>query len=434
MAPRRPQLAVALVAGLLLALPSPAAAKQGALSGRVIDGKVPTGAAGAASVRAVSAADGVIAATADVARSGAWSLELDPGWYVVTTSVVRPDKRAISAIAPVQRVRSGRRTRTKVSLERTRTPRVRRNRRSARAAATPSPAVAVKSFTGTGPNSQLGRGLAQMVTTELVNSSSGDCEPTVVEWEHRAELQREIDLSNSAIADPRSRIPRGHFIEPAVFVQGTVTTTVTSTSWALQLVDATDGSVVGEETGSADGLAILDAAAGIAQRLADELCGADYRVNVTIDALVTAGSYVGSGVMVGEVVARPVGTTTPPTSWAGQVPVAVQGLRYGGVPGCVVTPGSHDGYLKVEVQRIPGDLIQVTWGGETFGSTVLVCPGATIPNGVPPLMPFQGTQPGLVVFPVAGGTQSLSGGLPAPGGGWVNTGTLTVTRLPHGTL
>jgi hypothetical protein len=432
---RRAQLALAAVSGCWLILAPPASAGPGTLSGRLADGKLPSAATGRAYVRAIRAQDGEVLAGASATRSGAWTLKLDPGYYVLAASVVRTDKAGVSAIAPVERVRSGRTTRTTVSLKRTKTPRPKRLRRGARAASTHSAAVGVRAFSGTGPNAQLGRGLAEMLIGDLTAASSGDCEPTVVEVIHRADILREIALANSQAADPRARIPAGNLIDPAFYIQGTVTTTATSAAWTIEVVDAATGTAIGGDSGSADGAAIFDASAGIAQRLSDLLCGSDYRVTVQVNGLITVPPYAGSGIAFADVPVRAVaGTAGPPTSWMGQTDVVFSGLQYGGVPDCVVSPGSHTGYVKVEIKKSTApDLIEVTWGGETFTFTNLVCPGASIPNGVPPIMPFQQTLPTTFILPAAGGTQQVSGALGSAGGGWTNTGTVMVTRVPKGT-
>jgi hypothetical protein len=201
------------------------------------------------------------------------------------------------------------------------------------------------------------------------------------------------------------------------------------------MVDARTGDVLGRDSGTATGAAFFDAPAGIAQRLADQLCGGDYRFSVTINATVTAPPYFGTGIATAEVPVTSIGGTTPPTSWLGQASVSFQAVQYGGVPECVVTADPHTGSVRVEIKRRPPDMIEVVWGGETHGVTTVICPEAPpIPLGVPPIMPFQGPQPTLLILPAAGGTQSVSGGLPAPGGAWSNTGSVTVTRVPRGSL
>lgn len=435
MALRHPLVVVTVAAGLLLVPSSPATAKTGTLGGGVTNGVLPGGSTGESWVRAIRVADGRVAASAELPRRGRWGFELDEGWYVVVASIVRSDRAGLSAIAPVQRVRAGRTTRTNVSLKRTRTPRVKRKRRPARAAASTTAPVGVDTahFTGTGPEPHLGRGLARMINTELVNARSGDCTPTVVELEHRADVQREIDLANSRISDPRSRIPRGNLLDAAVLIRGNVATTASSASWTVNLVDASTGDVIGTEAGSASLGDVLDAPADIAQQIADRLCGADYRVNFSINAMITIPPYAGTGIAIADVPAHDISATMPPTRWMGQADLAHSALVYSGVEGCVVTPGFHGGFVRVEIVPLPGDQIQLTWGGDTAGNqTILTCAGVSIPNGVLPVMPLLGTGPTVLVFPATGGTQNLSGSLGAPGGGWTNSGTVTVTRVPRG--
>lgn len=274
-----------------------------------------------------------------------------------------------------------------------------------------------------------------MLITELTTTSSGDCDPTQVEVIRRDAILQEIALANSNLVDPRSRIRTDMLIEPEYYIQGTVTTTETTTSWDLQIVDAQSGNSIGGDSGSANGLDIFDATSGIAQRLVDQLCGSDYLVHVEVNANVIAGTYFGSGFVVADVPARGV-APAPPTTWMGTKDVTFNGLSYtAGIPDCVVAVGAHSGYVRVEIRKsaTPG-MIEVTWGGETFASNDMVCNGYPVPGSGLPIMPFQGTQPGLLIFPASGGTQNVSGGLAAPGGGWVNNGVVTVTRLPRGTL
>jgi hypothetical protein len=380
--------------------------------------------------------DGRVLAATAVPRSGGWKLSLDPGYYVLSASTVTSTK-TVDAIAPVQRVRDGRTTRTTVSLKRTKTPRAtkkkKKKRRSARSAATPSAAVGVRPFTGSDPN--LGRGIANMVIGELTNARSGDCTATVVEVEHRGDILKEIALGNSGAVAPGSRIPSGNLIDPAVYVQGTVNNTGSTTTWDLEIVDAATGASIGGASGTANGTDIFDAPAGIAQRLLDQICGPDYQVTIEINAMVVANSYVGTGLMTAVVPVRAQQGPGVPTTWTGRENVVFGALSYGGVPQCSVIPDPHTGYARVEIHRSTApDTIEVTWGGETFAGTQLVCPEVTIPNGVPPIQPYQGTGPTLLFFPASGGSQQVAGGLGGAGAGWTNTGTVTVTRLPHGTL
>lgn len=437
MALRHSLVAVTVAAGFLLAPLCSADAGTGSLSGRIADGKLPAPSKGRTDVRAIRLPDGVLAATAEPSRTGSWSIkDLEAGWYVLITSVARTDKRGMSAIAPATRLRAGRTTRMKLSLKRAHTPRAKRKprtRRSAEAATTQTPPVAVELFAGTGPHADLGPGLARMLMSELAAAQSGDCKPLQVEWEHRADVVREIALANSGLADPRSRIRANGLLEPAYIVRGRVASTADSATWTLDIVDAESGNSIGTESGSAPLTDVLDSPAAIAQGIADKLCGSDYLVNISINATIAVPPYVGTGIAVADIPVRAVNGSTPPTQWLGQADLTQSALLYGGIDGCTVIPGAHAGYVKAEINARPPDMIEVTWGGETpANQTILSCPPALeIPNGVPPIMPLMGTQPTFVVLPASGGSQTLSGGLGAPGGAWTNSGTLTVTRVPR---
>ena len=433
---RRAQLALASLTVWLTIFTPSAIAETGTLSGKLADGKLPSATAGRAIVRAIRVTDGRVLAAAAVPLSGGWKLSLDPGYYVLSASTVTATK-TVDAIAPVQRVRESRTTRTTVSLKRTKTPRAKKKkkrRRSARSAATPSAAVGVKPFSGS--DADLGRGIANMVIEELTNARSGDCAATVVEVEHRADVLKEIALANSGLVAPGSRVPSGHLIDPAVYIQGTVDHNGSTTSWNLDIVDAATGDRIGGDSGTANGTDIFNAPAGIAQRLLDQICGGDYQVVVDINAMVVAGSLVGTGLANTVVKARPVAGAEPPSAWAGQEDFTIQAMSYNtGVPECSVSAAPPTGHVNVEIKRssTPG-MIELTWGGQTFGTADMVCltngGPVAVPGSAPPLLPFMLIAPTVIILPESGGTQSVSGGA----GGYINNGTVTVTRFPRGTL
>lgn len=233
---------VGLAAALVIPV-APASADTGTLSGKLADGKLPAASAGRAYVRAISVPEGRVVGGTAVPRSGAWTLKLPPGAYVLTASVVTRTS-ALDAMAPVQWVREGRTTRTRVSLERKRAPAVKPHRRKAARAAATSAAIGIGPFSGTGPNAQLGKGLADMLITEMSDAQSGDCKAQVVEVEHRADVLREIALSNSNLAAPGSSLRSDRLIDPVVSVRGTVPTLlIFPTSGGTQSVAGGLGSV-----------------------------------------------------------------------------------------------------------------------------------------------------------------------------------------------
>ena len=132
------------------------------------------------------------------------------------------------------------------------------------------PAVAVERFEGTGPNKHLGPGMTDMLQADL-SSVGGDFRPAVVEWERRAELAQEVDLSNSPCADPATRIAKGKWIEPDVFIRGSVDTRKDETTWNLRIDDRKTGEIVGTDRGKAKGTDILKATGPIAERLVKQI-------------------------------------------------------------------------------------------------------------------------------------------------------------------
>ena len=137
--------------------------------------------------------------------------------------------------------------------------------------------MAVRYFQGSGPYAYMGKGLADMVVTDLVSSAPPECKMAVVEWEKRAEIQKEIDLQQRPEFDPSTRVEK-NWIDPQYFVEGSVRSTESSMSWSLQLRDIKSGRVVAKDDGNVSDNDMIDASEGIARRLIDKLCrqGRDY--------------------------------------------------------------------------------------------------------------------------------------------------------------
>jgi hypothetical protein len=132
-------------------------------------------------------------------------------------------------------------------------------------------AVAVRPFTGIGPYSQLGKGLTNMLISDLFPLLE-ECGVKIVEWEHRADVIKEIELSQNPAFDPAHRLRKGLMIEPTVFADGVVTTTDTTVSWTIDLRDAETGRRIGGHKGSVPADEWLESEKKIAQSLARQLC------------------------------------------------------------------------------------------------------------------------------------------------------------------
>jgi len=143
---------------------------------------------------------------------------------------------------------------------------------------TEGPAVAIVPFKGSGPNAYMGKGLAEMVVTDVVQLAPPRCKLVVVEWARRAEVEAEIKLQQRPEFDPSTRVKPGHLIDPRYFVEGSVTTSQTETGWSLQLRDSKTNRVVARDSGKASNDDVLHVSGAIARRLINSLCstGADY--------------------------------------------------------------------------------------------------------------------------------------------------------------
>jgi len=143
---------------------------------------------------------------------------------------------------------------------------------------TEGPAVAIVPFKGSGPNAYMGKGLAEMVVTDVVQLAPPRCKLVVVEWARRAEVEAEIKLQQRPEFDPSTRVKPGQLIDPRYFVEGSVTTSQTETGWSLQLRDSKTNRVVARDSGKASNDDVLHVSGAIARRLIASLCstGADY--------------------------------------------------------------------------------------------------------------------------------------------------------------
>ncbi|OGW59986.1 MAG: hypothetical protein A2V83_07710 [Nitrospirae bacterium RBG_16_64_22] len=148
-------------------------------------------------------------------------------------------------------------------------------------AALAQPAIGVNAFRGTGPNSQMGKGLADMLISDLVNNKTFQkCHGTVVEMMKRDLVLKELKLCREHPDEfDQSRCLReGMLIDPTAVVDGTVVTTEHSITWSLQMRDPATGKVIGGSKGSASGDDVFKASEKIAEQLARQACreGMDY--------------------------------------------------------------------------------------------------------------------------------------------------------------
>lgn len=137
--------------------------------------------------------------------------------------------------------------------------------------------VAVRTMSVTGPRMELGKGMRDMLVTDLVaegNRRSAPCRLVVVTWEgDRAARDAEIKLQQGESVDPRSRVATDQTRWPEHFVEGTVATGGGKVGWSLQVREAATGRVLASDSATIAEDKLLDAPGGIARRIAEALCG-----------------------------------------------------------------------------------------------------------------------------------------------------------------
>lgn len=148
------------------------------------------------------------------------------------------------------------------------------------AAAIAQPAIGVNAFRGTGPYSYMGKGLAEMLITDLVNSKTFQkCHGTVVEMMKRDLVLKELKLclEHPDEFDQSRCLRQGMLLDPTAVVDGTVVTTENTITWSIQMRDPATGKVIGDSKGSASA-DLAEASEKIAEQLARQACrdGMDY--------------------------------------------------------------------------------------------------------------------------------------------------------------
>lgn len=423
-----------LVAGL-----GDARADGAVLAGRVGDGRIPAPAAGAASVRAINPATGLVVAAVNVKRNGAWLMRVPAGPYTVLATIAPRTGAPRVAIAPIVRVKGSKPATVRVSLKRKRAPKVRRRAANELgrlgAHATPgSPVVAFRYLTGPSANNR-GKTVADLLLTDTVGATSGRCAPRVRELEHIDLVEAEIAFSNSKYTDPATRIPRGQLLKIDLFVEGSIAEGADgSLSWNVRLRDAASGKVVGGDTTAVPaGGDWIEAASQTAARLVDQMCGGTYDINVNLRTDGTFATHTASGTLNATLTATGAGTgRTPQSTFTGAAAAGYEGVTFTSTIGCAyVNVLAPQGLLAFDLSITPAGRLRVSWEGTAAlqASASVQCPDApAIPGQVGPSL--IAPTPVRFELPAEGGRQPVAGGFTSAGDGWTHSGTITVTRLP----
>ena len=408
----------------------------------MVGGSLPAVGAGVTMLRVVDPATARVLAAGRARRDGSYALSVHAGVVMVITDVVRRNRARLTAVSPVVRVRAGRRMRLRVSLKARkpvlpkRSPK-RKGPRDAVAGAADvgPPVIAVKGFGGSGPFSQLGRGLSSMLEGDLVSQGDQRCGAQVVEWEHRDLLQQELDLQHRHpdLFDPGTVVSK-HWVSPTVFIQGSVSTDAAGgMAWDLELVDARSGATLGGDEGSTPPSGDFTASGTIARRLLDQLCPHHYELTLNLQSTASLTSYTATATINSTLLANADTKRSGQTShWSGTAPVTYQNPQFSSSTADVSfsDPVSTTGTWKADIASGGSGSLTVTWSADQILATATVhvsdlppAPGIPGPN-------LKGQTPLTFTIPEAGGTQPISGGFsPAAGADWTHTGTLTVRRI-----
>jgi hypothetical protein len=416
-----------------------AAPRPGVFAG-TLGVKVPRG--GHASVRAIDAASSVVVASKHVGRSGAFSLSLPAGAYVVR-GVVLPRRGAVVTKATAVSLRPAqRRTHTKLTARKKA-----RRKRAGAAFVTErgnvrlgSVAAGIYPFSYSGPSStgDLGywsRGIADLLINDVLDAAAKRCpgHVTLREVARLADVLREFELGKSPYAD-KSTFPKRNLIILDVAVRGTV---IEGADGAARVALTITNDRTGAKLGAIDAPLGADVFAGeekVAGQLTDKLCALSETFEVTLDAK-GAGHFAthdASATMHSVLLARRSGD-----EWTAGGPLQWQNVAFSSKTDCayvdmVVPPVAWS--VKI---ADAGDHLTVTWSDDGNDSTTasVDCPPSGPGDPDPPPIPGQAgtalinTGPGTFSLPYTGGITPISGGVQDGGDGFFNDGTITVKPI-----
>jgi len=142
-------------------------------------------------------------------------------------------------------------------------------------------------FTATGPNDVTGRGISDMMVTDMVEMlqrpETKDCNLHVVEIKRRADILKELELQKSPFFDPSTRVIP-NFIETTYRVTGHTVTTESGMNWTVTVTDTRSGATVATHSGSSGSEntdQLIDALKKGLEEIIEKLCPRVYRMKVS---------------------------------------------------------------------------------------------------------------------------------------------------------
>jgi hypothetical protein len=422
---------------LVLPAAAQAAGRPGVFAG-TLGVKVPPG--GHATVRAIDVAGGSVVAAKDVGRTGAFSLRLPAGAYVVRGVVLPRRGRPVTKAVAVSLKPGQQRKHAKLTARRRARP--------------PAPKRATAAFVTERGNVRLGTvgvgiypfagpvggelgafatGFHDLLITDVLQQADARCKGRVAvrEVARLNDILREFELGKSPYAD-KSTFPRRNLIILDVAIRGRISELPDGTAKAS--ITITDDRT-GAELGKIDAPLGQDVFAGeekVAGRLVDKLCQLSETFTVTLDVSGEGrfATHAAVGTMHSVLLARRTGET-----WTASGPLQWENVGFTTKVDCpyvgIVVPVIS--WSVTIVDR--GDGLTLTWSRSANDSTTasVDCPPSGPDDPDPPPIPGQpgtalvNTGPDTFALPYAGAILPISGIVQDGGDGFFNTGTIAVT-------
>lgn len=147
--------------------------------------------------------------------------------------------------------------------------------------------VGVERFTATGPQDLMGRGLSDMLITDLFEAlqdpSVKDCNIAEIEVQKRDEILKELALQQTPAFDPASRVTP-NFLPQRFRINGSATTTETAIRIEYTVTDTRTGEVIGRhrvefEPEKRDPIEVSQEAA---REMVDRMCPPRHRLQLSV--------------------------------------------------------------------------------------------------------------------------------------------------------
>jgi hypothetical protein len=147
--------------------------------------------------------------------------------------------------------------------------------------------IGFQRFTATGPKDALGRGISDMLDTDMVNllneQGNRDCQLAVREVKRMDDVLKELELQKSPMFDQSKRVIP-NFIELRYSAAGHVTTTETSMSIDIRITDTRSGKQVAsfEATLDPEKEDILQTIDKAVKSILDQICPRMHKLNLSV--------------------------------------------------------------------------------------------------------------------------------------------------------